>query len=59
MLKRFMIGFVLGLGLMYYYLQHSEDVASRASNWAEESATNYRGDARHRAVDEVLGGSRR
>jgi hypothetical protein len=54
MFKRFMIGFVLGIGAMYYYLHYGEQIASDSTRWAESSASKYRGDTRKKAADEVL-----
>lgn len=44
MFKRFMIGFVLGIGAMYWYINHSGQVVSDADQWMQRSASQYRGD---------------
>ena len=56
-MKRFAIGFVVGIGLMYYYLHYGERVESGAFSWLQGSASGYRGDAHHRAAREALGES--
>jgi hypothetical protein len=58
-MKRFVIGFVMGVGLMYYYLHYGELVQSGALSWFQGSASKYRGDAHHKAAEEALGESRR
>ena len=55
MFKRFMIGFIVGSGLMYWYLYQSEWAVSEASSVVERRASQYRGDARRQAADDVLG----
>lgn len=55
MLKRFLIGFVLGIVVMYWFIHSSGDVMSDASGWMERSASRYRGDRQHQAVDEQTG----
>ncbi len=54
-MKRFVIGFVIGVGLMYYYLHYGERVEAGAFSWFQGSASKYRGDAHHRAAREALG----
>ncbi|HVO27530.1 MAG TPA: hypothetical protein VMW56_28285 [Candidatus Margulisiibacteriota bacterium] len=54
-MKRFVIGFVIGVGLMYYYLHYGERVEAGAFSWFQGSASNYRGDAHHQAAREALG----
>lgn len=58
MLKRFMIGFVLGVGAMYWYIHHAEETFSSASGWVQHSASQYRDDKIHQAVDEATGKSK-
>jgi hypothetical protein len=58
MLKRFVIGFVLGVGAMYWYIHHSGGAVSDANQWVERSASGYRGDQRHQQVDQATGASR-
>jgi len=55
MLKRFVIGFTLGFGLMYWYIYQSDDTISEASRLFQHSASEYRDDAVHKAAREVLG----
>ena len=58
-MKRFVIGFCLGLALVYWYLHRGEELSSNARGWFGSSATKYRGDKRHEAAREVLGESER
>jgi hypothetical protein len=52
MLKRFLIGFVLGIGAMYWYIHNSDDLVGGTSRWFERSASGYRDDKVHRAIEE-------
>ncbi len=54
MLKRFVLGFCVGVGLMYYYLHNGEDVWGGVSRWFGGTASKVRGDSEHRAAHEVL-----
>lgn len=54
MLKRFMMGFVLGVCLMYWYIHRYQETVSDAEHWMGDSASSYRGDAHKRAADKVL-----
>ena len=54
-MKRFVIGFLVGVGLMYYYLHQGEAVEGGVNRWFQGSAKHYRGDAEHRAAQEALG----
>lgn len=56
MFKRFMIGFTLGLGIMYWYLNNSENTWAGMLGWGDKAATGYRDDKAHVAADEVLEG---
>jgi len=56
-MKRFVIGFVIGVGLMYGYLHYRETVHSVARRWFETSASHYRDDRQHKAAREALGES--
>jgi len=58
-MKRFVIGFVIGVGVMYYYLHYGDRFRSDATGWFQGSASNYRGDAHHKAAREALGESER
>ena len=40
MLKRFMIGFVIGVGAMYWYIHNYESTLSDADQWMERSASH-------------------
>jgi hypothetical protein len=55
MLKRFIIGFVLGVGLMYWYIHRSEDTLKGANEWMQRSAASYRDDKTHQAVERETG----
>ena len=59
MFKRFMIGFIVGLGSMYWYIHHGGDTLSDANGWMQRSASHYRNDKMHQAVDAETGRSRR
>ena len=54
-MKRFVIGFVIGVGLMYYYLHYGERMRADASGWFQGSASAYRGDSQHKAARDALG----
>jgi hypothetical protein len=56
-MKRFVIGFLVGVGLMYFYLYHGDAVQTGVSRWFRSSASKYRGDAEHNAAQEALGES--
>jgi hypothetical protein len=56
-MKRFLIGFIVGIGLMYWYLQNGEAVESGTRHWFQDSASKYRDDQQHRAAREALGES--
>ena len=58
-MKRFIIGFVIGIGLMYYYLHYGADIESHTRKWFEGAAANYRDDKQHKAAREALGESER
>ena len=53
-MRRFVIGLVVGGGLMYWYLNSAGDWR----NWAESKfgtvGSQYRGDAVHRKADDAL-----
>ncbi len=44
MFKRFMMGYLLGLVIMYYYLHHAEQDAQSAVRKMDKTAADYRGD---------------
>jgi hypothetical protein len=56
-MKRFVIGFAVGVGLMYYYLHYDEIVRSGAKGWFTGAASQYRDDKQHQAARDVLGES--
>ena len=58
-MKRFVIGFVVGVGLMYYYLHYNEVMRNDASSWFKGAASKYRDDKQHKAARDVLGESER
>ncbi len=59
MFKRFMLGLLVGIGLMYWYLHYGEAVEGGTRRWFEGSAANYRDDRQHKAAREALGESER
>jgi hypothetical protein len=59
-MKRFVIGFLVGMGLMYMYLHHGAAVQTEVRRWFEGSASKYRDDKVHGAARDALGeGGRR
>jgi hypothetical protein len=54
-MKRFVIGFVIGVGLVYWYLHHGDAFRSDVENWFHGSASRYRDDKQHKAAREALG----
>ena len=54
-MKKFIIGFAVGLGLMYWYLEHGERTYAAFETWTQRSASGYRGDRMHEAARDVLG----
>jgi len=58
MFKRFMIGFVVGIGAMYWYIHNSSAAVSDADQWMQRSASAYRGDRDHELVEQSTGRSR-
>lgn len=52
--KRFGLGFVLGVGLMYWFLHYADTTKSDTMAWFGGNASKYRGDKRHQAADEAL-----
>jgi hypothetical protein len=55
MFKRFVIGFLLGVGAMYWWIHNSGEWMTGAHSWMERSASNYRGDRQHNAVRRETG----
>ena len=58
-MKRFVIGFVIGVGLMYYYLHYAELMKSDTQDWFQGAASKYRDDKQHQAARDALGESER
>jgi len=56
-MKRFVIGFIVGIGLMYYYLHYGAALETSTRGWFGGAASNYRDDAQHKAARDVLGES--
>jgi len=54
-MKRFVIGFVIGVGLMYWLLNHGEAFELATRGWFRGAAANYRDDKQHKAAQDVLG----
>jgi hypothetical protein len=54
-LKRFLIGFLVGIGAMYWWIHHSDQTFADAQSWMQNSASNYRGDGDHVAVERETG----
>jgi hypothetical protein len=54
MVKRFVLGFLVGVGLMYYYLHNGEDVWGGMARWFGGTASSFRGDSEHRAAHDIL-----
>ena len=52
MLKRFLIGFVLGIGATYWYLHSSDEFFTNTGHWFERSASGYRDDKAHKAIEQ-------
>jgi hypothetical protein len=58
-MKRFVIGFAVGVGLMYYYLHYKQIVLMDGTSWFKGAASKYRDDKQHEAARDVLGESER
>lgn len=59
-MKRFVIGFLVGMGLMYMYLHQGDSAQTAVRRWFEGSASKYRDDKAHGAARDALGeGERR
>jgi hypothetical protein len=54
-MKKFVIGFAVGFGLMYWYLENQARLFGDAEKWMEKSASGYRHDRMHDAANAVLG----
>ncbi len=53
--KRFFLGFLLGIGVMYWVLHHGDETWRDAWTWMNKSASAYRGDSAHQKAKEALG----
>lgn len=53
-MRRFVIGAILGGGLMYFYLYSYADWANWAAGNMNSTASKYRGDSVHRQADQAL-----
>jgi hypothetical protein len=58
-MKRFLIGFAVGFGLMYWYLQSGPRTLLRGEQWMKRSASEYRDDRTNSAARELLGDTHR
>jgi len=54
-MKKFVIGFAVGVGLMFWYLQRVDTDRLNTSGWFEGAASSYRDDRQHEAAKDVLG----
>jgi len=52
--KRFSIGFVMGIMLMYWYIYNGESLLAGMDSWIQGSAAKYRDDSMHRAIDSQI-----
>lgn len=55
MLKRFLIGFALGVGGMYWAIHNGDRLLSHTAAWVSRSAGQFRGDQDRQSVDRQLG----
>ena len=55
MLKRFLLGVLVGAAGMYWYLHHGAETYEAAKRWFEQSAAAYRGDAEQEAARKLVG----
>jgi len=53
-MRRFVIGAIVGAGLMYFYLYQYADWRGWASGSLNKVGSDYRGDAVHRQADQAL-----
>jgi hypothetical protein len=53
-MRRFVIGAIVGGGMMYFYLYNYSDWQNWASGNINTTAAKYRGDAVHRQADQAL-----
>jgi hypothetical protein len=55
MVKRFVIGFAVGVGLMHWYINHGDRVISDATNWTKKSASQYSDETVRKAAEAEFG----
>jgi hypothetical protein len=55
MLKRFLIGFILGIGATYWYIHNGDEFFANTGHWFERSASGYRDDKTHKAIEQETG----
>lgn len=55
MVKRFVVGFAVGVGLMYWYIHHSEGIVADAASWTKKSASQYSDDTVRKAAEAEFG----
>lgn len=53
-MRRFVIGAIVGGGLMYFYLYNYAGWEQWANGSLDSTASKYRGDAVHRQADQAL-----
>jgi len=51
MFKRFVMGFIVGIAAMYWYIHSGEGLIADMYSWINGSAAKYRGDSKHQAID--------
>lgn len=54
MFKRFMLGFLAGVGLMYWYLHNADELFESSEKWGKKTASQYRADKDKRAAEELM-----
>jgi hypothetical protein len=53
-LKRFLIGFAVGMALTHYAISNSLPLLDRLEGWLKGATYNYTGQKTHKAADEVF-----
>lgn len=51
--RKFVMGFLLGLGITYWYLHQAESTQKDTTAWFGGASSNYRGDSRRQAADSI------
>ncbi len=59
MFKRFVIGFVVGMGAVYWYINSSDPLRMQIQSWFTGHASDYKGDRSHQAARDLLDAPRR